>query len=175
MWGTCTRNITNLLDMCLVVTSQGNGSYPFNVPDMFLPVSRYPCPQWELTATLYDKQWVVQGLLSCLEQVEVRQELTPGRLAVMNLTPVVVNLTQEEDEGGLGSPIFLAPEILVASVDVDEERERAQQELIDKLDHLLASFVNVEETTSRSTLQPGLLPGSKCPAVFLVQVRFMLY
>jgi len=29
----------------LVVTCQVNGSSPFNVPDMFPPISRGPCPQ----------------------------------------------------------------------------------------------------------------------------------
>ena len=40
----------------------------------------------------------------------------------MNVAPVVVNLTQEEDKGGLGGPIFLALETPVASVDSEEER-----------------------------------------------------
>ena len=33
--------------MCLVETCQVNGFCPFNVPDMFPPVSRGPRPQWE--------------------------------------------------------------------------------------------------------------------------------
>ena len=44
------------------------------------------------------------------------------RLNAMNVAPIVVDLTQEEDEGGLGGPIFLAPETPVASVDSEEER-----------------------------------------------------
>ena len=41
----CTRNITPVNEMCLVETCQVNGSSPFNVPDMFLPVSRCLRPQ----------------------------------------------------------------------------------------------------------------------------------
>ena len=44
----CTRNITDVPEMCLVETCQANGSSPFNVPDMFLPVSRCLCPQCKL-------------------------------------------------------------------------------------------------------------------------------
>ena len=45
MYGKCARDITYVPEMCLVETFQVNGSSPFNVPDMFLPVSRGPCPQ----------------------------------------------------------------------------------------------------------------------------------
>ena len=37
-------------EMGLVETCQRNSSSPFNVPDMFLPVSRHLCPQCDLTA-----------------------------------------------------------------------------------------------------------------------------
>ena len=63
----------------------------------------------------------------------------------MNIAPVVVDLTKEEDEGGLGGPIFLAPETPAASVDTEEERAWVQQELLVELDDILSSFVNVEE------------------------------
>ena len=67
------------------------------------------------------------------------------RLDAMNVSPVVVDLTQEEDEGGLGGPIFLAPETPAVSVDLEEERARGHQELLVELDSILASFVHVEE------------------------------
>ena len=35
----CARNIIHVPEMCPVETCQANGSSPFNVPDMFLPVS----------------------------------------------------------------------------------------------------------------------------------------
>ena len=70
-----------------------------------------------------------------------------GRLDEMSVAPVIVDLTQEEDEGGLGGPIFLAPETPMALVDMDEQRARAQQELVEELDNILASFINVEEMT----------------------------
>ena len=49
-------------------------------------------------------------------------ELMMERLNAMNVAPIVVDLTQEEDEGGLGGPIFLAPETPTVSVDSEEER-----------------------------------------------------
>ena len=67
------------------------------------------------------------------------------RLNAMIITPVMVDLTQEEDEGGLGGPIFLAPETPTASVDSEEERAQGCQELLVELDSILASFVHVEE------------------------------
>ena len=45
MYGKCARNITHVPEMCLVETCQVNGSSPFNVPDMFLPISRHLRPQ----------------------------------------------------------------------------------------------------------------------------------
>jgi len=45
MDGKCARDITHVPEMCLVETWQVNGSCPFNVPDMFPPVSRGPRPQ----------------------------------------------------------------------------------------------------------------------------------
>ena len=48
-----------------------------------------------------------------------------------------MDLTQEEVKGGLGGPIFLAAETLAASVDTEGERQKAQEELIAELDHLL--------------------------------------
>jgi len=45
MDGTCARDITHVPEMCLAETCQVNGSCPFNVPDMFPPVSRGPHPQ----------------------------------------------------------------------------------------------------------------------------------
>ena len=68
-----------------------------------------------------------------------------GRLDAMNTTPVMVDLTQEEDEGGLGGPIFLALETPAASMDSEEERARGQQEFLMELDSILASFVHIEE------------------------------
>jgi len=44
MNGKCARDITHVPEMCLVETCQVNGSCPFHVPDMFLPVSRGPRP-----------------------------------------------------------------------------------------------------------------------------------
>ena len=46
MYGKCAKDITHMPKMCLVATWQVSRSWPLNVSDMFLPVSRCPCPQW---------------------------------------------------------------------------------------------------------------------------------
>jgi len=43
----------NTFKLGLVVTCRGNGSSPFNVPDMFLPVSRGPRPQCPLVSSSF--------------------------------------------------------------------------------------------------------------------------
>jgi len=53
MYGKCARNITHVPNMCLAETCQANGSYPFNVPDMFPPISRGPRPQCGWSAKEY--------------------------------------------------------------------------------------------------------------------------
>ena len=94
----------------------------------------------ELTAARCEDHWMLQGLLACVEAIEASQELMRSRLEVVNPAPVFMNLTQEEDKGGLGGPIFLAAEPPVASVDTEAERQRAQEELITELDHLLVNL-----------------------------------
>ena len=85
------------------------------------------------------------GLETCLVQMEARQQIMMEWLDAMNIAPVVVDLTQEEGKGGLGGPIFLAPETPMASVDSEEERAQGRQELLVELDSILSLFVHVEE------------------------------
>ena len=99
----------------------------------------------EVNQRLREEEWKSLGLETRLVQMEALQQVMVERLDAMNVAPVVVDLTKEEDEGGLGGPIFLAPETPAASVDTEEERVRAQQELLMELDTILSSFVNVEE------------------------------
>ena len=99
----------------------------------------------EVNVRLHDEEWKSLGLETHLIWMEARQQIMMERLDAMNVAPVVVDLTKEEDEGGLGSPILLAAETPAASVDTEVERARAQQELLVELDSILSSFVNVEE------------------------------
>ena len=99
----------------------------------------------EVNQRLREEEWKSLGLETRLVQMEALQQVMVERLDAMNIAPVVVDLTKEEDEGGLGGPIFLALETPAASVDTEEERVRAQQELLTELDTILSSFVNVEE------------------------------
>ena len=55
----------------------------------------------ELLATHREDQWMLQGLLVCVEAMEMSQELMRARLEVVNPILVFVDLTQEEDEGDL--------------------------------------------------------------------------
>ena len=99
----------------------------------------------EVNIRLCDEEWKSLGLETRLVQMEARQQIMMERLDAMNVAPVVVDLTKEEDEGGLGGPIFLAPETPVVSVDTEEERTWVQRELLVELDNILSLFVNVEE------------------------------
>ena len=91
----------------------------------------------ELTAACQEDHWMLQGLLARVEQMEPNQELMRARLEVVNPALIFMDLTWEEDKGGLSSPIFLAMETPVVSVDTEVKRQRAQEELITELDHLL--------------------------------------
>ena len=110
----------------------------------------------EVSSRLREEEWKSFGLETRLVQMEARQQIMMERLDAMNVAPVVVDLTQEEDEGGLRGPIFLAPETPAASVDTEEERSWAQQELLVELDSILSSFVNVEgdERTTEGEYTP---------------------
>ena len=79
----------------------------------------------KVSARLCDEEWKSLGLETRLVQMEARQQIMLERLDAMNVAPVVMDLTSEEDEGGLGGPIFLAPETPVALVDTEEERTQA--------------------------------------------------
>ena len=99
----------------------------------------------EVSNQLRNEEWKSLGLETRLVQMEAQQQILMERLDAMNVAPVVVDLTQEEDEGGLGGPISPALETPVASVDLEEERTQARQELLVELDSILALFVHVEE------------------------------
>ena len=99
----------------------------------------------EVSNRLRESEWKSWGLETHLVQMEARQQVLMERLDAMNIAPVVVDLTQEEDEGGLGGPIFLAPETPAATVGSEEEGAQAHQELLMELDNILASFICVEE------------------------------
>ena len=103
----------------------------------------------EVNQRLREEEWKSLGLETHLVQMEARQQIMMERLDVMKVAPVIVDLTKEEDEGGLGGPIFLAPETPAASV--DREEVGAQKELLEELDNILSSFVDVEEDGEKMT------------------------
>ena len=65
----------------------------------------------EVSNKLRNEEWKTLGLETRLVQLEACQQVLMEQLDAMNVAPVVVDLTQEEDEGGLGGPIFLAPKL----------------------------------------------------------------
>ena len=56
----------------------------------------------EVNQRLREEEWKSLGLETRLVQMEARQQIMMERLDAMNDAPVVVDLTKEEDEGGLG-------------------------------------------------------------------------
>ena len=107
----------------------------------------------ELTATHCEDQWMLQGLLARVEAMEASQELMRARLEVVNPALVFVDLTQEEDEGGLGGPILVA-ETLTASIDTAGEQERVQVELVEELNHLLAHMSRADKVMVNGEYTP---------------------
>ena len=99
----------------------------------------------EVSNRLCDEEWKSLGLETRLVQMEACQQIMMERLDAMNVAPVIMDLTQEEDEGGLGGPIFLAPETPAVLVDLEEGRTQACQELLVELESIPALFVHVEE------------------------------
>ena len=99
-----------------------------------------------LTAMCHNDKWMMQGMLSHMEAMEARQSLFMKQLGRLNPAPIMVDLTWEEDQGGIRGPISLAPPTPLVS-ESQEEREEAQRELIYELDTLLANFTWYEEET----------------------------
>ena len=52
----------------------------------------------KVNVRLRDEEWKSLGLETCLVQMEARQQIMMERLDVMNVAPVVMDLTKEEDE-----------------------------------------------------------------------------
>ena len=55
--------------------------------------------------------WTIHGLLGRMEAMEARMALLSGQVAAM-APPVSVDLTREEDEGGVGGPLRLGSPFL---------------------------------------------------------------
>jgi len=60
----------------------------------------------ELVERQQHDKWTIHGLLTRMEMMEARMALVSAQVAVMAL-PLQVDLTREEDEGGVGGPIEL--------------------------------------------------------------------
>jgi len=90
----------------LVVTHQVNGSSPFNVPDMFPPVSRGPCPQCLLVKLLRVPTRILSLFPWCVESfgppVEFAKVLTlsqppPAHSTLTRLLSVTISHRLSED------------------------------------------------------------------------------
>jgi len=70
-------------------------------------------------------KWTIFGLITCMEQMEARMNLLHAQVMMVSAAPVV-NLTREEDEGGvgglieLGSPFRYRSPCLISPLELDE-------------------------------------------------------
>jgi len=60
----------------------------------------------ELVERQRHDEWTIHGLLTRMEMMEARMALVSAQVAAM-APPLQVDLTREEDEGGVGGPIEL--------------------------------------------------------------------
>ena len=60
----------------------------------------------ELVERQRQDEWTIHGLLTRMEMMEARMALVSAQVAAM-APPLQVDLTREEDEGGVGGPIEL--------------------------------------------------------------------
>jgi len=58
----------------------------------------------ELRERQQQDEWTIHGLLTCMEMMEARMALVSAQVAAV-APPQQVDLTREEDEGGVGGPI----------------------------------------------------------------------
>jgi len=89
MYGKYIRDIIHVPEMCLVETCQVNVSCPFNVPDMFPPVSRGPHPQCGFETILSTQpsypswmMWVLRSVMAMRKSGVVSlgaEGVLPGR------------------------------------------------------------------------------------------------
>jgi len=60
----------------------------------------------ELVERQRQDEWTIHGLLTRMEMMEARMALVSAQVAAM-APPLQVDLTREEDEGGVGGPVEL--------------------------------------------------------------------
>jgi len=60
----------------------------------------------ELVERQRQDEWTIHGLMTRMEMMEARMALVSARVAAM-APPLQVDLTREEDEGGVGGPVEL--------------------------------------------------------------------
>jgi len=60
----------------------------------------------ELVERQRQDEWTIHSLLTCMEMMEARMALVSAQVAAM-APPLQVDLTREEDEGGVGGPVEL--------------------------------------------------------------------
>jgi len=60
----------------------------------------------ELVERQHQDEWTIHSLLTRMEMMEARMALVSAQVAAM-APPLQVDLTREEDEGGVGGPIEL--------------------------------------------------------------------
>jgi len=60
----------------------------------------------ELKEQVCRNEWALFGMITCMEQMEMRMDLLHNQVMMVAPAPVV-DLTREESEGGVGGPLEL--------------------------------------------------------------------
>ena len=92
--------------------------------------------------------WTMHGLLDCMAQMEARMALLSGQVSAM-APPISVDLTREEDEGGVGGPL-LGSLVRLRSLSLLRLEEAVNAETLEAIEALGRSwdFVGRDATTS---------------------------
>jgi len=102
----------------------------------------------ELVERQHQDEWTIHGLLTRMEMMEARMALVSAQVAAM-APPLLVDLTREEDEGGVRGPIELGSPY--------QQRSPSPQAFTrEELDAVEAVGRNWEFLTSRDIFTEGV-------------------
>jgi len=91
-------------------------------------------------------EWTIFGLMTRMEQMEARMNLLQAQVMTVALAPVV-DLTREEEEGGLGGPLDLGSPLLYRTPS-PQELDEVTAGAIEALGRNWEFLATREETTS---------------------------
>ena len=104
-------------------------------------------------------KWTIFGLITCMEQMGVRMSLLQAQVVTVASAPVV-DLTREEEEGGLGGPIDLGSPLLYRTPS-PLELDKVTAGVIEALGRNWEFLTTGEEATSGDHTPMGLCRSPK--------------